>query len=172
MKLVVYARNIIKTMIYKIIYINRFKLKISKVNSNSDILISKSGTLSLEGKASMRGGFINVNGGNLYIKNGFFMNRGCSINCQNRIYIGEDVIIGENVLFYDHNHRITNGIVDKNIFDLGEIRIGNNVWIGSNSIILKDVTIGDNCVISAGSVVSKDVPAQTVLIQKKQNYYG
>ena len=43
------------------------------------------------------------------------------------------------------------------------IRIGKNVWIGSNSTILPGVTIGDGAVIAAGAVVSKDVPANTVV---------
>ena len=33
--------------------------------------------------------------------------------------------------------------------------IGNNVWIGLNSIILKGVSVGDNTIIAAGSVVTK-----------------
>jgi len=43
------------------------------------------------------------------------------------------------------------------------VRIGHNVWIGMNAIILKGVTIGDNSVIAAGSVVSKSVSANTVV---------
>ena len=42
------------------------------------------------------------------------------------------------------------------------VKIGNNVWIGANSIIMPDVTIGDNSVIGAGSVVTKDIPANVV----------
>ena len=38
------------------------------------------------------------------------------------------------------------------------VTIGNNVWIGGNSVILPGVTIGNNVVIGAGSVVTKDIP--------------
>lgn len=41
--------------------------------------------------------------------------------------------------------------------------IGNNVWIGVNSIILKGVKIGDGAIIGAGSVVTKDVPSMTLV---------
>lgn len=41
----------------------------------------------------------------------------------------------------------------------GKVVIGNNVFVGVNSIILRNVTIGDNSVIGAGSVVTKDVPS-------------
>ena len=44
------------------------------------------------------------------------------------------------------------------------IHIGNNVWIGANSVILPGVTIGDNTVIGAGSIVTRDVPANVVAV--------
>lgn len=42
------------------------------------------------------------------------------------------------------------------------VTIGNNCWIGANSVICPGVTIGDNTVIGAGSVVTKDIPANCV----------
>lgn len=44
----------------------------------------------------------------------------------------------------------------------GTIRIGDNVFVGVNTIILPNVTIGANSIIGAGSVVTKDVPPDTV----------
>ena len=43
------------------------------------------------------------------------------------------------------------------------VRIGDNVWIGMNAVILKGVTIGDNSVVAAGAVVTKSVPANTIV---------
>ena len=40
----------------------------------------------------------------------------------------------------------------------GEITIGNNVFIGSNSILLYGIHIGNNVVIGAGSIVTRDIP--------------
>ena len=40
--------------------------------------------------------------------------------------------------------------------------IGDNVWLGANTIVLPGVTIGENSVIGAGSVVTKDIPANVV----------
>jgi hypothetical protein len=45
---------------------------------------------------------------------------------------------------------------------IAPIVVGNNVFIGINSVILPGVTIGDDCVIGAGSVVNRDVPRGTV----------
>ena len=43
------------------------------------------------------------------------------------------------------------------------VRIGDNVWIGMNAVILKGVTIGENSVVAAGAVVTKSVPANTIV---------
>jgi acetyltransferase-like isoleucine patch superfamily enzyme len=43
------------------------------------------------------------------------------------------------------------------------VRIGDNVWIGMNAVILKGVTVGENSVIAAGAVVSRSVAANTVV---------
>lgn len=44
-----------------------------------------------------------------------------------------------------------------------DIKIGNDVWIGMNSIILPGVTVGDGVTIMAGSIVAKDVPDYAVV---------
>jgi acetyltransferase-like isoleucine patch superfamily enzyme len=42
------------------------------------------------------------------------------------------------------------------------VKIGDNVWIGMNAVILKGVTIGENSVVAAGAVVTKSFPANTI----------
>ena len=41
--------------------------------------------------------------------------------------------------------------------------ICNDVWIGTNAIILKDVTVGDGAIIGAGSIVTKSVPPYSIV---------
>ena len=55
------------------------------------------------------------------------------------------------------------GLIDKHADKIGRIRIGNNVNIGWNAIIMPGVTIGNNCVVGAGAVVNKDVPDNSVV---------
>lgn len=43
-------------------------------------------------------------------------------------------------------------------------RIGNNVDIGANVVIIGDVEIGDNVIIGAGTVVTKSIPANSVVV--------
>ena len=54
------------------------------------------------------------------------------------------------------------GMVKENKNPLYELEIGNDVWIGGNSVINPGVTIGDNVVIGSGSVVTKDIPSGVV----------
>jgi acetyltransferase-like isoleucine patch superfamily enzyme len=42
------------------------------------------------------------------------------------------------------------------------VKIGDNVWIGMNAVILKGVTIGENSVVAAGAVVTKSIPANAI----------
>ena len=44
-----------------------------------------------------------------------------------------------------------------------KIKIGNNVWIGSDCTILQGITIGNGAIIGAGSVVTKDVPEKSIV---------
>jgi acetyltransferase-like isoleucine patch superfamily enzyme len=43
------------------------------------------------------------------------------------------------------------------------VKIGDNVWIGMNAVILKGVTIGDNSVVAAGAVVTKSIAPNTIV---------
>lgn len=101
-------------------------------------------------------------------KNNFF-NNGCSINCLGKIEIGDDNQFGENVLFYDHNHRHSDKtkLISEQGYKIGHIKIGNNCWIGSNVVILKDVEIGNDVIIGAGCVIYKSIEAGTVVINQQ-----
>lgn len=46
----------------------------------------------------------------------------------------------------------------------GNVIIGNDVWIGTNTTILSGVTIGDGAVIGMNSTVSKDVPPYAIVV--------
>lgn len=71
----------------------------------------------------------------------------------NYIEIGSNCKIGARVTMMDFEAHGTLPNERENIGKLGEIHIGNNVWIGNDVIILKNVNVGDNSIIAAGSVV-------------------
>lgn len=74
-----------------------------------------------------------------------------------RFYIGDNVTITMNTVLLIH-YFTTNSDGSKN-WKGGDLVIGNNVFIGANTVIAKPVIIGDNVVIAAGSVVTRDVPS-------------
>lgn len=84
------------------------------------------------------------------------------------VTIGNNVLIGGGVQLFDTNfHSIdplirTSGHETRDDVKKAPIIIGNNVFIGTNSIICKGVTIGNNAIIAAGSVVVKSIPADEV----------
>lgn len=94
-----------------------------------------------------------------------------TISCLGEISIGENCILGEGMKLFDHNHQYSKNpfSVSKTEFNIGFIKIGNNVWTGANVVILKDVTIGDNVIIGAGCVVHKDVPANSIIINQQNH---
>jgi acetyltransferase-like isoleucine patch superfamily enzyme len=80
------------------------------------------------------------------------------------IEIGDNVTITQNVTFHTHDGGV--GLFRKEfqgINVMGKIIIGNNVFIGSNSIFLPSVRVGNNVVIAAGSIITKDVPDNVVV---------
>lgn len=95
------------------------------------------------------------------IGNNVFMNHNCSITCADRIIIGDNVIMANNVVIVDHDHKLGHeGVVDG--LTSSPVIIGDNVWIGANAVILRSVKIGDGAVIAAGAVVNCDVPAYEI----------
>ncbi|MDY6822645.1 MAG: acyltransferase [Thermodesulfobacteriota bacterium] len=82
----------------------------------------------------------------------------CMIN--SNVVIGNDVLMGPDVkiLTRNHNFETTSQPINRQGRKLDGIRIGDDVWIGANVIILPGVTIGNHVVIGAGAVVTKDVP--------------
>ena len=103
-------------------------------------------------------------GWNIEVGNNFFANYGLTILDVGKVTIGDYAQIAPNVSIYTAGHPIHPDSRNSG-YEYGfPIRIGNNVWIGGNTVILPGVTIGDNAVIGAGSVVTKDIPANAVAV--------
>lgn len=96
-------------------------------------------------------------------------NSGIGYRCQvgPSTIIGEDVMMGPEVVVYTRNHatdRVDIPMCKQGFKDIEPVFIGNDVWIGRRVIILPGVTIGDGCILGAGSVIAKDIPAYSVVI--------
>ena len=88
----------------------------------------------------------------------FFANYNCTILDVAQVTIGDNCQMAPNVAIYTAGHPI-HPDTRNTAYEYGkEVHIGDNVWIGGNSVICPGVHIGSNVVIGAGSVVTKDIP--------------
>ena len=91
-----------------------------------------------------------------------FVNYNCTIIDVAQVTIGDNCQLAPNVAIYTAGHPIY-PVTRNSGYEYGKaVTIGDNVWIGGNSVICPGVTIGSNTVIGAGSVVTKDIPAWSV----------
>lgn len=94
----------------------------------------------------------------------------------NEISIGKFCSIARNVDIQEFNHSFKGmstyfvakhllNAKDKNqgIYSNGPIRIGNDVWIATQCVILSGVTIGNGAIVAANTVVNKDVPPYAIV---------
>lgn len=100
-------------------------------------------------------------GQNIKVGKNVFINSGCCFQDQGGIEIGDNALIGQQVVIATINHDFAPG-KRGNMFP-APVKIGNRVWIGARATILSGVTVGDNSIIAAGAVVTKDVPANVVV---------
>ena len=100
-------------------------------------------------------------GQNITLGKRVFINSGCCFRDQGGIEIGDDVLIGQQVVIATLNHDMAPN--KRGNMSPAPVKIGNKVWIGAHVTILPGVTIGDGAVIGAGAVVTKDVPEKAVV---------
>lgn len=89
------------------------------------------------------------------------------LSSRSSITIGENAKIGGNVRIFDHNYHSLDfekrrGTECAEDVKTSPVRIGDDVFVGTNAIILKGVTIGARSIIQAGAVVSRDVPSDEI----------
>lgn len=83
------------------------------------------------------------------------------------ISVGDDVTLSSNVRILAHDASTCKAGAHTKI---GIVKIGNNVFIGADSIVLCNTRIGDNVIIGAGSVVSHDIPSNSVYAGSPAKY--
>lgn len=116
-------------------------------------------------------------GANLYIEPPFHCDYGYNIICGDNVYfnvncvvldcapikIGSNVFFAPNVQIYTATHPL-DAELRKTLENALCISIGDDCWIGGNTVICPGVTIGRGCVIGAGSVVTKDIPDNSLAV--------
>ena len=82
------------------------------------------------------------------------------------VTIGSHVNLAQGITItaLNHNFQDTNLRIDEQGVSTKAVTIGDDVWIGTNAVILPGVNIGNHVVIAAGSVVTKDIPSHSLAI--------
>jgi len=78
------------------------------------------------------------------------------------VIIQEDYHRMDKISTYFMNKNIFNKDIKEDIYSKGKIIIEEDVWVGSNSVVLSGVTIGRGSIIGAGSVVTKNIPRYSI----------
>jgi maltose O-acetyltransferase len=102
-------------------------------------------------------GYNIIAGKNLYI------NFNCCILDGTTVTFGDNVMIAPNVQIYTAAHPLNYKERNSGLEFAKPISIGNNVWIGGNSVLCPGVTLGNNVVVGAGSVVTKSFPDDVII---------
>lgn len=101
-------------------------------------------------------------GWNIEVGDNFWANYNCIILDVAKVQIGNNVMFGPHVSLFTAGHPI-HPETRSSGYEYGkEIHIGNNVWIGGNTVVNPGVKIGNNAVIGSGSVVTRDIPEDVV----------
>ena len=169
--IIVIPFGFVKTVTLKVLHPKAFKgVQLAQISPFTEITIERGASLVIGKGFKMRDGAkIRVRkGARLVIGENVSVNSNNIIVCRESIVIGGGVEFSPNVQVYDHDHdyRATGGINAK-VFKTSPISIGNNVWIGCNSVVLRGASIGNNSVIAAGSIVKSFIKEGAVFIQKK-----
>lgn len=117
-------------------------------------------------------------GRNIVVRKHAFFGSGCAIEIGdyseiglnaylNRdVKLGRHVLMGQNVTILTTNHEFEDPhiwIHDQGTRERKPVFVGDDVWIGANSILLPGIMIGHGAVIGAGSVVTRNVPPLAVV---------
>ncbi|WP_288785258.1 CatB-related O-acetyltransferase [Bacteroides acidifaciens] len=101
-------------------------------------------------------------------KIGSFCSIGDSVKVLSATHPTRD-FVSTSPVFFSTAGQCGESFVDENLFDeyrriqgFGVV-VGNDVWIGSNSILLGGITVGNGAIIAAGSVVNKNVPPYAIV---------
>lgn len=99
------------------------------------------------------------------VGNNVGLNVNCWISGGGRVIIGDDVLIGPNVIIHSANHKFDRLDIPIRLqgHEFKQIIIEDDVWVGAGAIILAGVTVHKGAVIAAGAVVTRDVPPKAIV---------
>ena len=92
------------------------------------------------------------------IGNQVFIGNSCEFNISQGLEIGDNALIASGCRFIDHDHGMLLGVpMHKQPSAQQAIKLGSDVWLGCNVVVLKGVEIGEGAVVAAGAIVTKSI---------------
>ncbi len=136
-----------------------------KIHADASVDASRSPGVHFGDKVTLNR-YAYVQGGNGGVRLGdrVEINNFSIVNGTGGVDIGADTLVGPGVRLISYQHQYARGATIRSQAVIAlPIRIGCDVWIGANAVVLAGVTIGDGAVVAAGAVVREDVPAYAVV---------
>jgi len=105
-------------------------------------------------------------GGRISVGNDVLIDDNCFITAQGTISIGNHVQISAYSFITDFNHAFSDKAetILKQGYEVANVVIGDDVWIGTHAVILPGVTVGKGSVVGAGSVVTRTIPPYSIAV--------
>ena len=161
--------RVIRTVIVKCIHMRTITIKgFVNLCHDTKIKITENGKVYFgENLTTFNNVHLSAVGGKLEIGDNVFFNRNCIVVCREGIKIGDGCVCGPNVCIYDHDHQFGYEGIGSD-YKTSQVSIGDNCWIGANSVILRGTHIGDHSVIGAGTVVKGDIPPHSIVYSSRE----
>ena len=138
------------------ISIGRCSILLDNINIQCKELIIGEYLFMANGVEIGRGGNTSPNS-TVKIGNGVGIFENTMINPSESVEIGDETGIGADVMIWTHGAWLD--VIQGFPSGFGPVKIGKNVWLPARSIVLPDVTIGDNVVVGTNSLVNKNLPS-------------
>lgn len=104
--------------------------------------------------------------GKICIREGAALNMHVYIDGDGGVEIGKNSLLSPGVHLFSGNHIFKDPSIPIKFqgTEYGRIEIGEDVWLGTNVIVLPGVSISDGSVVGAGAVVTKDIPSYSIAV--------
>ncbi len=153
-----------KNLVFNLKQLMCNKTYIKLIGSNSKIILGIS-TFTRPGVTMI------AQNGTIEIGDNNFFNMNCCITSLEEVKIGDNCSFGPNVMIFDHDHNYKRKTAKEDEFVCTPVKIGDNVWVGANVVVLRGTTIGNNCVIGAGTVIKGNIADSTLVYSKNELVY-